>query len=133
MKKIIALLLFTCLAFSCLQKTSKQDKTFGFSVSQEFVQGSEDIPLLVGMEKISDDSLGFDSNSGSVINSSYTSKTSLRKTKDFYLKTLPEMGWEVYKNSHDLTIFKRENEKLEIEFDNKNGLNVVRFFISSAI
>ncbi len=133
MKNILILILFSCLAFSCLQKISKQDSNFDFKPSEEFVQGSEDIPLLQGMEKISGDSLGFDSNSGSIINSGYSTKISLNKTKNFYLKTLPQMGWKIKKDLENYAEFTRENEKLEIEFENKGGLHLVRFFISSGI
>ena len=62
-------------------------------VSEDFAQGSEDVPLLVGMEKIFDESVGFDSESGSIMSSSYTSKISLKKIKNFYSKTLVQMGW----------------------------------------
>ncbi len=134
MKNILTLLLFSCLVFSCLHKVSKQDGNFGFDVSQEFVQGSEDIPLLEGMEKIADDSsLGFDSNAGSVINSTYGTKIGLKKTKEFYLKILPKMGWVITSNSHDCAEFKRENEKLEVILEDEGGVHMVRFFISSGI
>jgi hypothetical protein len=133
MKNILTLLLFACLAFSCLQKVSKQDGSSEFAASEEFVQGSEDIPLLRGMEKMPDESLGFDSNSGSVISSSYKSEVELKKVKNFYLKTLPRMGWNTTSDSNNCIEFTRENEKLEIEFEEQDDVNMVKFFISSGI
>lgn len=101
--------------------------------SEEFAQGSEDIPLLVGMEKISGDSLGFDSNSGSIISSSYEVKADFKKVRNFYLETLPQMGWKLVQNGEKSAVFKRDKEKLEIEFIQNGKMKRVNFFISSAI
>lgn len=133
MKKILALILFSFLFASCLQKISQKSEIAEEKVSEEFVQGSEDIPLLVTMEKISEDSLGFDSDAGSIMSSSYQTKTDLKKVRSFYSRTLPQLGWKMIEDSGSQSIFKRDNEKLEIEFINENDKNIVRFFISSAI
>lgn len=133
MKKILLIVFFSFLFASCLQKISQKSEIAEEKVSEEFVQGSEDIPLLAVMEKISEDSLGFDSDTGSIMSSSYETKSDLKKVKNFYLKTLPQLGWKLTKNSAKKSFFKREKEKLEIEFDDQNGRNVVRFFISSVI
>ncbi len=136
MKKFASFLL-TFLLFSCdgelLKKEKSTEITQDERPSEDFVQGSEDIPLLIGMEKISDESLGFDSPSGSIMSSAYESKIDLEKVRNFYLRTLPQLGWKVEKNDLDKTIFKRERETLEIEFVNQNGKDIVRFFISSAL
>ena len=102
-------------------------------VSEDFVQGSEDIPLLVKMDKMFDESLGFDSASGSIMSSSYESKVDLEKVKSFYEKTLPQMGWKLVKSDVKNSAFEREKEKLEIEFSNQEKKKVVKFFISSTL
>lgn len=145
MKKIL-LLSSLFLVFSCsdLQKWQKKVTTIfkqdskkeapkkeELLVSEEFVSGSEDIPLLVGMQKFSDGALGFDSAVGSIISSSYSSNLDKNEVKIFYLKTLPQMGWSVVRNSIDSAKFKRDKEDLEIEFAEENGAKVVRFFYSS--
>ena len=102
-------------------------------VEQEFVQGSEDIPLLDGMKIISeDDSLGFDSESGSITSSSYKTKTSLKEVKNFYVTTLPQLGWKKIGKDDKKLKFVREKEKLEIEFESKKKDKIVKFFISSS-
>ncbi len=138
MKKILILapffLLFSCTYLDQLdQKIQKfvHHEDNEIKASEEFVQGSEDIPLLVGMEKISDGALGFDSASGSIITSSYSTNLEQEKVKTFYLKTLPEMGWNITRNAKDSIDFKREKENLEIEFAKEEKLQVVRFFVSS--
>ena len=132
MKKILALILLSFAVFSCSDFFSgKVDNEM--QSSEDFVQGSEDIPLILGMEKIADDSIGFDSSSGSIISSSYTTKIDLKKVRNFYIKTLPDMGWKLVQNGETRVIFKREKENLEIEFSKQNEKKVVRFFISSAV
>ena len=57
MKKFLTLVSLSILLFSCtkLEFPSKQTppQPEALRASEDFVQGSEDIPLLVGMEKIS--------------------------------------------------------------------------------
>lgn len=135
MQKFLSLVVISFLTFSCLENFQKSEivEEPTEEASQDFVQGSEDIPLLVGMEKISDDSLGFDSSVGSIMASSYETKTDLEKIKNFYLKTLPQMGWNLKENNVGKLSFEREKEKLEIEFVNQDGRDLVRFFISSRV
>jgi len=143
---VISILFCSFLAFSCQQKITTQNSQtkitqpkpdLPIKISQDFVQGSEDIPLLLGMEKNFEETLGFDSSSGSVASCSYNTEIDLEKIKNFYQKTLPQMGWRKVKISSDESLskfkFSRENEKLEIEFINQNGQNLVRFFSSSSI
>lgn len=137
MKKFLTLISLSLLIFSCtkteLPSKHTPAKVEHLRASEDFVQGSEDIPLLVGMEKISEDSLGFDSNSGSIMSSSYATKIDLEKVKNFYQKTLPQMGWRISKSDLGKSKFRRDKEKLEIDFVNQDGKDVVRFFISSAL
>ncbi len=149
MKKFLTLLSLSFLLFSCATKTpsvinpvaTNQPPANGHDdnaimaekVSEDFVQGSEDIPLLVEMEKMFDEGLGFDSPAGSIMSSSYETKISLERVRNFYAKTLPQMGWKLVKKDEKKSVFKRENEKLEIEFAIQNNKNVAKFFISSTL
>jgi hypothetical protein len=137
MKKILTLIPLTFLIFSCVKTlkntVSQKKEPVEIRVSEDFIQGSEDIPLLLGMNKIFDDSLGFDSSSGSIMTSSYETQIDLERVKNFYHKTLPQMGWKLVLSDIGKSKFKREKEKLEIDFVNQNGKNIVRFFLSSAV
>ncbi len=124
MSKIILVFLSLFLVFSCGKKTVPVKPV------EDFVQGSEDIPLLTGMEKIPIETLGFDTASGSIITSSYKLKNDISAAKKFYRETLPQMGWEILEDKKDKLILKREKEKLEIEFDRKN--KIVKFLTSSS-
>ncbi len=99
-----------------------------------FVAGSKDIPLASGLNKVSDEGLDFDSASGSIIAITYKSSDDLQKVKDFYTKTLPQLGWKNIENNQpklELLRFKRDKEKLEIEFLNYNGDDLVKFFVET--
>ncbi len=149
MKNFLTLLSLSFLLFSCAVKTPSvinpvatnqppinghdDNAIMAEKVSEDFVQGSEDIPLLLAMEKMFDEGLGFDSSAGSIMSSSYETKISLEKVRNFYAKTLPQMGWKLAKKDKKKSVFKRENDKLEIEFGVQNNKNVVKFFISSAL
>lgn len=97
------------------------------------MQGSEDIPLPVGMEKILGDSVGFDSESGSIISSSYSTTASLEQVRKFYLTTLLQMGWSLTGSGQNSLNFQRDKEKLEIELATEDKQNIVKFLISSAL
>lgn len=133
MKKFLIIISLPFFLTSCAEKLLPQKQTtVKIAISQDFVQGSEDIPLLQGMTKILDEGLGFDSESGSIMSSSYKSTIDLEEIKHFYKDTLPQMGWKLIKNNIATSGFKREGEHLEIEYVNRNGEDIVRFFISSS-
>lgn len=114
-------------------KEEKMEKGNGNELnSKGFIDENYDIPLLVAMEKLSKDNVGFDSASGSILSIAYVTDLEVEKVRDFYLKTLPQMGWFLKANNMKKSILKRENEKLEIEFSTQGGRNVVRFFIFSS-
>jgi hypothetical protein len=116
-----------------MMSNSSTDQVLAPQASRDFVQGSEDIPLLLEMQRVSDDNLGFDSNSGSIISSSYETKIPFKMVKEFYLKTLPPMGWNIMKNFENNVSFKRDKENLNIEFLKEDNKKIVKFFISSAL
>lgn len=98
----------------------------------EFVEGTDDIPLADGMQKIDgEENLNFDLPSGNIIAISYRSDSKLNEIKDFYIDTLPQMGWVSVDNdiaSNSKINFKRDGEKLEIEFVKEKGGNMVKFY-----
>ncbi|MBP7710825.1 MAG: hypothetical protein KA100_07150 [Rickettsiales bacterium] len=144
MKKFLLLTALSFLVFACnrIEVKSPENPVYAetpstggpiekMRVSQDFVQGSEDIPLLEQMDKMFDEGLGFDSASGSIMSSSYESKIELERVRSFYAKTLPQMGWKLLKNDSKKSVFEREKDKLEIEFVKQGKQQVVKFFISS--
>ncbi len=150
MKKINLFAIIFSLIISCAPQNQKVEinekaKPKKIVMSQDFAQGSEDIPLLKGMKKIFNDGVGFDSANGSIMSSAYKTEDDFELIKNFYLQNLPQMGWKIKKekiskiNSEEKfpqsqkLKFKRENEHLEIEFLQKGEEKIVKFFISSAL
>ncbi len=123
MKKTLILALFFC--FSCQFFAQQEKQSF---IPVEFVEGSQDIPLAKGLKKVEDGSLTFDSLTGNVLSISYKTDGDVKNIKDFYIKTLPQMGWKKVKGHEqedlDVVDFKRDNERLEIEFSK----DIVRFY-----
>lgn len=105
------------------------------SQTQQYLQGSDDIPIMAEMTKISNDenSLGFDTASGSIITSSYSTNLSLQQIASFYNQTLPQMGWQATEKMKNALNFKRDKQNLAIEFFKKNPINIVRFFVTNQV
>jgi imidazoleglycerol phosphate synthase glutamine amidotransferase subunit HisH len=103
------------------------------SKDKQYVLGSSDIPLIDGLELMEEDSTSFDTMSGDIVISKYKGNFKLKLIKDFYLETLPQLGWRVVDVKKDKISFKREKDKLEIKFDYASKGLYVRFFISSVL
>ncbi len=101
----------------------------------EYVFGSEDIPLFAGLEFLEEESSSFDTIAGNIIISSYVGNFQLAEIKQFYLQTLPQLGWKLVKNLDDdnKIFFQREDDKLEIKFKISENSSNIDFFISSTL
>lgn len=127
-----SLLLLTSFFLLSCQHQAIEEK-IKYDVSEDFVHGSEDIPLLKEMEGVLGSSLGFDTESGSIIHTDYIISGGLEHAREFYIETLPQMGWSLENELIEKIIFQRDSETLEIEFINFNGEDIVKFFLSSAL
>ncbi len=103
------------------------------SKDKQYVLGSSDIPLIDGLELMEEDSTSFDTMSGDIVISKYEGNLKLESVKDFYLTTLPQLGWRLVDKKSQKMSFKREKDKLEIKFDYASKGLYVRFFISSVL
>jgi len=137
MKKILTLIFTTFLFSSCAflenQTLSEVKNNTEETAVNGFVNGSEDIPLLKSLTQVNEEILGFDSSSGSISATNYKSEIDLEKVKNFYYKTLPQLGWKLKEKKLEKIVFIRGNEKVEINFVNENGDDLVKFFISSTL
>ena len=100
---------------------------------QIFLDISDDVPLIEGLKKIEDEDVGFESDSGSIKSSSYLSEISFEEVKTFYLKTLPQLGWDMVYSDSDGISFIRNGNKIEINFSKKPKKRMVKFLISSSL
>jgi hypothetical protein len=95
----------------------------------EFVENSDDVPLFAALKKFGEEDVDFDSASGSISSLIYESEVDFDQVKNFYIKTMPQMGWKISQNSKRKIIFYRQKQKLEIELIVQKGRNLVKFFI----
>ena len=95
----------------------------------EFVEGSDDVPLFSSLKKFGEEDVDFDSASGSISSLIYESSVNLDEVRNFYIKTMPQMGWKIHQNGKKKIVFYRQKQKLEIELTKENGKNLVKFFI----
>lgn len=120
-----------------------------------FVEGSRDIALLSGMNKINEDNIGFDSNIGSISSVIYSFENNPEDLLEFYLTTLNQLGWKLVNENNNKTTsqkynFQRDKENLSLEinindfnssqdqqnikiFKINNSINTVKFFFSSSL
>ena len=93
------------------------------AAAQTFIEGSEDLPLAPMLTPVEEGSVIFDSPSGRIVEAIAYGSTSRDIVRDFYAKTLPELGWE----STDQTHYHRDGERLVIDFFGNDGALNVRF------
>ena len=94
---------------------------------QNYVNGTEDIPLYEGFTLKDNDDVAFDAIDGRLIDVTYESKTaSIHSVRKFYHNTLPQLGW----TPHLHQSYQRDGEILKITIL-KNRQNVeLKFNIS---
>ncbi len=91
--------------------------TFAFETeARGFVAGFEDIPLMEGLKQTESDDIVFGNEETSYREAQLVAvrKKSFKDIQDFYLKTLPQLGWNIQSHEASSLKFSRENEILEI-------------------
>ena len=112
---------------------SGQGESESLISDEQYVSGSSDIPLFSGLKIIDDQSANFDTVSGNIVISTYSSDARLSEVKYFYLGALPQLGWQLDSESGDNISYKRNSDLLEISFKKQQNKLLVKFFISSSI
>jgi len=140
--KILAIFLSSILLISCVSKVDYQENT---DINPEekysgYVAGTQDIPLFLDLEIIEEESTNFDTLSGNINIASYVGEANLEEVKDFYMITLPQIGFKLRKDKHrklendgveHLLSYKRNGSRLEISFKKIKKELLVKFLISS--
>ena len=100
-----------------------------FSKEQEFIQGSDDIPIYEGFVIQDESDSLYDSVQGKILSAIYTSKDArVVDVVDFYEISLAELGWE----KKDKNTYTRENESLTLDVYNKDAKIFIKFdYLSS--
>lgn len=133
MKKILQIILTTYLLSSCVHFQNKHTQAKIVPSSDEFVLGTEDIPLAQGMNRYSDYHIDYDSGKGSIISVRYESKHEKEDINLFYITNLPYLGWNIDQVGKDEINFSRDQQNLKIRFIDNNDNNLVEFTSSSSL
>jgi hypothetical protein len=92
----------------------------------EFVAGTEDVPLMPGLEPVEGASLVFDKPEGRIVEAQARGKLARATVRDFYSAALPQLGWsEAGSNA-----WRREGELLRLDFRGRDGDLTVGFTLS---
>ena len=94
--------------------------------SELFVNGFGDIPIYKDMKNVDDSLILFDKVTGRYVSSEIIGDYKKGDVKDFYIKVLPNLGWE--RIGDDL--FLRGKETLEIDYKQEKLKTRVRFSVS---
>jgi hypothetical protein len=92
--------------------------TFGMgsASAQQFVPGTEDVPLMRDLAPVKDSDIVFDKPEGRIIEASARGKVTKAAVKSFYASTLPQLGWKASGES-----WTRETEILHLDFAGRDG------------
>ena len=98
----------------------------GPAAAQSFIEGSEDVPLAPSLTAVADAGMVFDSPSGRIVEAFATGAVTRDQVLAFYAMTLPELGW----TQDGPAAYRREGERLSIDFFGTDGALSVRFTLS---
>jgi hypothetical protein len=96
---------------------------FAFSLSHAYLPGTEDVPLMEGIELV-EDPIIFDKPEGRLITLQAQGGVSQEDVSQFYAKTLPNLGWKKKADS----LYVREGESLKISFEHSENKKVLVTF-----
>ncbi len=96
------------------------------SFAMDFVSGFEDIPLMEGLKQIESDDIAFGNEETRYLEAQLVAvrKKNFQNIKDFYIKTLPQLGWTLKESSASFLRFYRETDILEINRISENPLKI---------
>jgi hypothetical protein len=94
--------------------------------ADDFVAGTEDLPLMPGLEAIAGKNLVFDEPAGRIVEAETHGRLARAKVAAFYAATLPQLGW----SAAGVDRWRREGEMLRIDYGGRDGDLTVGFTLS---
>ena len=78
--------------------------------AEEFVAGTEDVPLMPGLRPLANSDLVFDKPEGRIIEARAEGATTREKVEAFYAASLPPLGWKAAGRD----VWQRDSERLRL-------------------
>lgn len=94
--------------------------------AQQFVPGTEDVPLMRDLAPVTGSDLIFDKPEGRIIEAQARGKVTRAAVRRFYGATLPQLGWAARAGN----MWIREAEALHLDFKGPDGDLTVTFTLS---
>ncbi|MDA5194636.1 hypothetical protein [Govanella unica] len=91
-----------------------------------FLADMDDMPLAPGLTEIDGERLVFDKAEGRILRTAARGAVTSVAVREFYVKTLPSLGWLPVSERPDKLLSDREGERLEITLEGSSPV-VVRF------
>ena len=95
----------------------------GAARADDFVPGTEDVPLMPGLAPVVGSSLVFDKPEGRIIEAQARGAVSRSAVSAFYEASLPQLGWK----AAGVGAWRRETELLRLDFHGRDGALTVGF------
>jgi hypothetical protein len=92
----------------------------------EFVDGTEDVPLMQGLATVEGKNLAFDKPEGRIVEAEARGALARVKVQAFYGATLPQLGWR----AAGPDAWQRDGEVLRLAFHGRDGDLTVGFTLS---
>lgn len=106
----------------------------GPQAAEQFVDGIEDLPLMLGLENVPAPSVAFDTGTGRIVvafaEDAGPGAMDFSAVVSFYASTMPQLGWTAGARSVDMARWTREGEELILEAVAVGPELVVRFSLS---
>ena len=96
------------------------------AAAASFVDGTEDVPLMPGLVSVAGSNLVFDKPEGRIVEAQAHGALDRARVHDFYAAALPQLGW----NAAGADAWRRDGEKLRLEFHGRDGDLTVSFTLS---
>lgn len=96
------------------------------ALADDFVAGTEDVPLMPGLRPVAGSALTFDKPQGRIVEAQASGKVTRAAVHDFYAATLPQLGWKPAAGN----AWRREGETLRLDFHGHDGELTVGFTLS---
>jgi len=88
------------------------------AAAEEFVPGTEDLPLMKELSPVKGTDLVFDKPEGRIVEATARGKVTRKAVETFYAATLPQLGWKPAVSADSWT---RETEALQLDFGGRDG------------
>lgn len=96
------------------------------ATADEFVAGTEDVPLMPGLAPLPNSDIVFDKPEGRIVEARAAGVTTRAKVEAFYAESLPPLGWKPVGRDQ----WQRDAERLTLDFAGASGKIAVGFTLS---